>query len=105
MGGRQKDADELLWKVPGVAAAGAVLIPQEPFAAAYSHEMGIKDGAPSTGFVGEHRAFFGAEGQHMYQAHVKAGQIGCGYIRRCLFIVSSQVVQDRCQGLLQLQIK
>lgn len=33
--------------------AGAVLIPQEPFAAAYSQEMGIKDGAPSTGFVGE----------------------------------------------------
>ena len=53
MGGRQKDADELLWKVPGVEKAGAVLVPQEPFAAAYSQEMGIKDGAPSTGFVGE----------------------------------------------------
>ncbi|CAL5224360.1 g7034 [Coccomyxa viridis] len=52
VGGRQKDADELLWKVPGVVNAGAVLVPQEPFAAAYSQEMGIKDGAPSTGFVG-----------------------------------------------------
>ena len=40
--------------MPGVEDAGAVLIPQEPFAAAYSQEMGIKDGAPSTGFVGEH---------------------------------------------------
>lgn len=61
MGGRQKDADELLWKVPGVAKAGAVLIPQEPFAAAYSQEMGMKDGAPSTGFVGEDIALFCAE--------------------------------------------
>lgn len=53
VGGRQKDADELLWRVPGVQNAGAVLVPQEPFAASYSQEMGIKDGAPSTGFVGE----------------------------------------------------
>ncbi len=66
MGGRQADADELLWKVPGVENAGAVLIPQEPFAAAYSQEMGIKDGAPSTGFVGEHtRALL----RHPYMKH------------------------------------
>ena len=30
-----------------------MLIPQETLAAAYSQEMGIRDGAPSTGFVGE----------------------------------------------------
>lgn len=42
---------------------GAVLIPQEPFAAAYSQEMGLKDGAPSTGFVGEHDALFPAATQ------------------------------------------
>ncbi len=41
-----------------MAKAGAVLIPQEPFAAAYSQEMGIKDGAPSTGFVGDPDASF-----------------------------------------------
>ena len=52
VGGKQQDADELLWKVPGAQKAGPVLIPQEPFAAAYSREMGVKDGAPSTGFVG-----------------------------------------------------
>ena len=56
VGGRQKDADELLWKVPGLAEAGTVLIPQEPFAMAYSQEMGMQDGAPSTGFVGERDA-------------------------------------------------
>ena len=53
MGGRQHDADELFWKVLGLQRAGPVLIPQETLAAAYSQEMGIRDGAPSTGFVGE----------------------------------------------------
>ena len=53
VGGRQHDADELFWKVLGLQRAGPVLIPQETLAAAYSQEMGIRDGAPSTGFVGE----------------------------------------------------
>ena len=53
VGGRQHDADELFWKVLGLQRAGPVLIPQETLAAAYSREMGIRDGAPSTGFVGE----------------------------------------------------
>ncbi|CAK0785519.1 hypothetical protein CVIRNUC_008729 [Coccomyxa viridis] len=52
VGGRQHDADELFWKVLGLQRAGPVLIPQETLAAAYSQEMGIRDGAPSTGFVG-----------------------------------------------------
>ena len=71
MGGRQKDADELLWKVPGVVNAGAVLVPQEPFAAAYSQEMGIKDGAPSTGFVGEFITLSLAEAQSKFRLQVK----------------------------------
>lgn len=52
IGGEQSDADELVARVPAAAGAHPVLIPQEPFAAAYSAEMNVSDGSPSTGFAG-----------------------------------------------------
>jgi len=52
VGGEQKDANALLEKAPAVRAAHPVLIPQDPFATAYSREMNVSEGAPSTGFVG-----------------------------------------------------
>lgn len=52
MGGRQKDADGLVKKVPAIAEAHPVLIPQEPLAVAYSRQMNVSNSYPSTGFVG-----------------------------------------------------
>ncbi|CAL8471675.1 g11217 [Coccomyxa elongata] len=52
VGGRQKDADGLVKKVPAIAQAHPVLIPQEPLAVAYSRQMNVTNGYPSTGFVG-----------------------------------------------------
>ena len=52
VGGEQADADELVGQVPAAAAARPILIPQEPFARAYSAEMNVTDGSPSTGFAG-----------------------------------------------------
>lgn len=52
MGGKQKDADGLLKKVPAVAQAHPVLLPQEPLSLAYSRQMNVSDGTPSTGFAG-----------------------------------------------------
>ena len=52
VGGRQKDADTLVKKVPALAKSHPVLIPQEPLAVAYSRQMNVTDGYPSTGFVG-----------------------------------------------------
>ncbi|BDA47061.1 hypothetical protein COCOBI_09-5160 [Coccomyxa sp. Obi] len=52
VGGRQKDADGLAKKVPAIAEAHPVLIPQEPLAVAYSRQMNATDSYPSTGFVG-----------------------------------------------------
>ncbi|KAK9918770.1 hypothetical protein WJX75_006764 [Coccomyxa subellipsoidea] len=52
VGGRQKDADGLLKKIPAVAEGHPVLIPQEALAAAYSRQMNVSGGYPSTGFVG-----------------------------------------------------
>lgn len=52
VGGRQKDADGLLKKIPAVAKRHPVLVPQEALAAAYSRQMNVSGGYPSTGFVG-----------------------------------------------------
>jgi hypothetical protein len=52
VGGRQKDADGLLKKIPAVAEGHPVLVPQEALAAAYSRQMNVSGGYPSTGFVG-----------------------------------------------------
>ena len=52
MGGERADAEELVAQVPAALGAHPVLIPQEPFAAAYSALMNVSDGSPSTGFAG-----------------------------------------------------
>ena len=99
MGGRQKDADELLWKVLGVQRAGPVLIPQEPFAAAYSQEMGIKDGAPSTGFVGAALQCLSCRLlAHSGRCHVEAAKqvsasLACKGSMRAIRFISARPVQ------------
>lgn len=52
VGGEPEDAEELVAQVPAALGAHPVLIPQEPFAAAYSAAMNVSDGSPSTGFAG-----------------------------------------------------
>ena len=52
VGGERADAEELVAQVPAALGAHPVLIPQEPFAAAYSALMNVSDGSPSTGFAG-----------------------------------------------------
>ena len=52
MGGEAADAESLVSQVPAALGAHPVLIPQEPFAAAYSAAMNVSSGSPSTGFAG-----------------------------------------------------